>query len=148
MLINSSRRRSDWKSASDLECPQYLIASSTKYGTGLGGLPDPTTLQISSFHQVLLQLLNERQFGFHFRKFAVQYFALWIHAYNSHILHYRHRTCLFVRKPSLLSSRAIQDESFIVSFSKRGVKGCPGGCKFSTQQSCRAQAHDKWNTLY
>ena len=106
MLKKSSRQRFDLKSASDLECPQDVIASSAKYVTGFSGLPDPTTLQISSFHQLLLQVFNERQFGFHFRKFAGQDFAPLIHTSNIRILHYRHRTCLFVSKPPLLSGRA------------------------------------------
>ena len=56
--------------------------------------------------QVLLQVLNERQFGFHFRKFVGQVFAVLIHTFNTHILRYRHKTCLFGRKSPLLSSRA------------------------------------------
>jgi hypothetical protein len=99
MFTKPSRQKFDLKSASDLECPQDLIASCTKYGRGFGELPDRTTLQISSFHQVLLQALKERQFGFHFRKFAGQDFAVLIHTFNIHILHYRHITCLFGRKP-------------------------------------------------
>ena len=107
-----SRRRFDFRSTSDLECPQDLIASSTKYGIGYGGLPNPTTLQISSFHQVLLKVLNERHFGFHIRKFAGRDIAVLIHTFNIHILHYRHRTCLFGHKPPLLSSRPYTGKIF------------------------------------
>ena len=124
MLIKPSRRRFDLKPASELEYPQDLTASSTKYGTWFSGLPDPTTLQFSSFHQVLLQVLKERHFGFHFTKFAGQDFAVLIHTFNIHILHYRHRTCLTVN-PHFFQVGHIQNESFILSFSKVGVKGCP-----------------------
>ena len=121
---------------------------------------------------MLLQVFTERKFGFKFKKFAGQHFAVLIHTFNIHILHYRHRTCLFGRRPPFLSSRVYTGWKFyrvlnhymraatnvskwrmgfnsaFKGLSKAGVKGCWGLCQFSTQQSCPAQTYDKWDNPY